>query len=142
MDLKASKAKLFLIELIIIILFFAFSGAVCMNMFAAASRMSAHSTELTNASMVAQSAAEVLKSGGEERLADVLGAQYADGSYLLYYDADWNTVSAAEGVYRMEIIVGSSGGLLDADVAVKKNENDLIYSIHAKRYEGEVSRAG
>ncbi len=134
MDLRSSKAKLFLIELIIIILFFAFAGGVCMNMFVAAKRVSTRSTDVTNASMMAQAAAEAVKSGGEQGFLDaVTGAEGMNGSYSVAYDAQWTVVPEGQGIYTMRVDFSQQdNGILNADVTVKRMDDEL-FNITAKR---------
>lgn len=134
MDLRSSKAKLFLIELIIIILFFAFAAGVCMNMFTAAKRISINSTEMTRASMAAQSAAEAIKSGGEDGLR-ALDAQMKDGNYEVHYDENWDIVPT-DGVYQLDIDLSRENGMLSADVQVAKDDT-VLYTITAKRFDGK-----
>jgi hypothetical protein len=137
MDLRSSKAKLFLIELIIIILFFAFAGGVCMNMFALAKSVSVRSADVTNASMAAQSAAEAVKSGGEQAFIDALGAVGGDGSYKVFYDAGWNPVDESGEVFEMSVDFSyRENGILSADVTVERMD-DVLFSITAKRFDGE-----
>jgi hypothetical protein len=134
MDLRSSKAKLFLIELVIIILFFSFAGGICMNMFAAAKRLSTRSADVTSASMMAQAAAEAVKSGGEQGFLDAItGAEGTNGSYRVAYDAQWDAVPEGQGIYTMHVDLSrQDNGILNADVTVKRMDDELFH-ITAKR---------
>jgi hypothetical protein len=131
-----SKTKLFLIELIIIILFFSIAGAVCMNIFAQAKMISVQSTELSMASMKAQSAAEVFRGaeGDASRLGEVFHED--EGGFSAYYDGDWDETDEGGAVYAMRIAVSETAGVAAADISVNRNER-VIYSIGVKRYVGE-----
>ena len=59
---RASKSELFLMELIFSILFFSIASAVCVTLFVHARLTSIESTQLTTATLQAQSAAETFKS--------------------------------------------------------------------------------
>ncbi len=140
MDLRSSKAKLFLIELVIIILFFSFASGVCMKMFATAKQISMRSTELTMASMAAQSAAEAVKSGGEQGLQDALGVQGSDGLYEVHYDKDWNVVQG-DGSFLMAVRLNHADNDLLSAVIEVRYQDDVLYQITAKRFEGGLAHA-
>jgi len=57
-----SKSGLFLMEMIIVILFFSICSAICINIFATARITADHSNELNNAAVRSTSAAEIFKS--------------------------------------------------------------------------------
>ena len=78
---KTSRSGLFLLELMIVILFFAVTSAVCVNLFVQAHLTSTAGGELTAATREVQSAAEWLKAadGDLEKLAAQLDAKAADG---------------------------------------------------------------
>ena len=82
---KTSRSGLFLLELMIVILFFAVTSAVCVNLFVQAHLTSTAGGELTAATREVQSAAEWLKAadGDLEKLAAQL--------------ADWICISTSDG---------------------------------------------
>ena len=88
---RSSRSGLFLLELMIVILFFAVTSAICMNLFVQAHLTSAAGSELTSAVREAQSVAELFKAadGDLKRLAESLDVRPIDGPTLnLYYDKD------------------------------------------------------
>lgn len=85
----SSKSSLFLIELIIVILFFSIAGAVCVSIFAQSHLISTESAELTMAVTRCQNAAEVLHSVGNnpQKLEALLGAKFQEnGEFSVSYD--------------------------------------------------------
>ncbi|MDL2237765.1 hypothetical protein LJC56_08060 [Christensenellaceae bacterium OttesenSCG-928-K19] len=136
MDIRTSKTKLFLMELIIIILFFSIAGAVCMNLFTQAKLMSVSSTETTNAMLEAQAAAEVVRNtNGDVRTTEWLqGAVEEENGYSVYYDEKWKAQQDSAGaVYRMQVVFSEEGSLVNADIVVSKAEKEL-FQLTAARY--------
>ncbi len=128
-----NRTKLFLLELIFIILFFAFAGAVCINMFANAKILSEKSTDLTMASLTAQSCAEVFKaSKTQETFLKTLDADVEGQMITLYYDTEWQKTDAANSTYRVEIHLSANGGLTTARISVVKKDV-VIYDMITKR---------
>ena len=94
-----SKTSLFLMELIISILFFSITGAVCVKLFVNAHVIAQHSVALTNAVMWAQNCSEAY-TGCDGNLND-LSAIYPDccvlvneetpqkGTLLIFLDKNW-----------------------------------------------------
>lgn len=98
---ERSKTSLFLMELILMTLFFSLSAAVCMRVFAYAGQTSEYSGNLSEASLLAQSAAECYKSAGgdldgaAETLLSALGLEA--GAPCLAFSDDGETACAAIG---------------------------------------------
>ncbi len=136
MDTNSSKTKLVLIELIIIILFFALASAVCVNIFAQARFLSVSSTDTTNAALAVQTAAETIRSSEDElvRLDELYAKK--DTGYYAYYDENWNETDEASAKYNMVIQVDSQGDLLVADIAMNR-DSKAIYAITTKKYTGK-----
>lgn len=132
--MNKSKSRLFLIEMVVIILFFSIAAAVCVNMFAHAKMISVKSTELTEASMKAQEAAETFKSAGGDAGAvrDRLDA-HADGEGIaVYYDGEWERTNA-QPAYVLRMDFSKEDGLSRADISVYQNEEEL-YRIQTAVY--------
>jgi type II secretory pathway pseudopilin PulG len=92
---RGTKTSLFLVELMLSLLLFAFCAAVCIQLFNAAGKRTRDAEALSKAVFAATQAAELYKSvGGDlEKLDDLLGrtALLLDDTVSVYYDADWNT---------------------------------------------------
>ena len=74
------QSGLFLIELIIVILFFSISAAICMRIFAVSKIASDNANQLNSAVEASQNAAECFKSsnGSFDRAVGLLGAELTD----------------------------------------------------------------
>ncbi len=140
MDMNTSKTKLFLMELIIIILFFSLAGAVCMNLFTQAKLQSTASTELTNAMLEAQAAAEVARdtnTGVEDTLAGFPQAVRDADGFTVYYDEKWAPASGPEGAaYSMKVAFADEGDMIKARIGVSKQDGNEIYGIDTVRFKG------
>lgn len=102
-----SKTPLFLMELIIMLLVFAISAAVCLQVFAGAKRISAESQQLDFACMEAQKAAEYWKAsyGDLEKTAEHMGAVAEGNSFSVYYEEEWLHLEFSREGARADIVI-------------------------------------
>ncbi len=136
---STSKARLFLIELVIIILFFAIAGAVCANIFVKAHLTSEKSLDLTSAALKAQFAAECVKHAKDDeiRLSELLGADRENGGeFTVYYDESWNASAKDAARYSLSVSLSKTGGMLRAEISVCKGAQEL-YAIETGEYLGD-----
>ncbi len=134
MEIKSSKTKLFLIELIVVIFFFAVSSVVCVNLFARARLMSIESADTTNAMLRAQAAAETIRGSSDPRSPGLFDKAVANANgYTLYYDASWEDVSDSSAAYRMDVVFSESARMIKAKITVLKGEKEL-FAINTARY--------
>lgn len=142
-----SKSSLFLIELLIVIAFFAIASTVCVQIFAKSHVISTGSRDLNRAVAVAQSAAEGFKATGGDaaELAEILGGSAAeDGSVRVLYDQLWNRVTqfesrdeAARG-FLLQISSWRQEGLSSAHIQVTRGDEpggEEVFSLETKIYE-------
>jgi hypothetical protein len=133
-----SKSSLFLLELLIIIAFFAVASAVCIRLFARAHVVSVDSRDLNRAVIVAQSAAETFKAacGDQQAMARILGGVIGPGEeILLYYDSGWHPVPEQhENGYAMRVHTRLEGYLMVADIGVFKAGGGEVFSLEAARH--------
>ncbi|MCL2566014.1 MAG: hypothetical protein FWE24_09440 [Defluviitaleaceae bacterium] len=133
-----SKSSLFLMELIIVITFFAFTSAICVQLFAAANRLSTRSVGMQMAVINAQSAVETFKAtdGDMNSMRILLGAYAAYGYLLVSYDENWR--HTPEGG-RFEMAIWTNMNTVPATVIVTVRDTFLdeeLYSLIARRYLG------
>lgn len=125
-----SKTALFLMELILMILLFALSAAVCMRIFAAAQTLSDGSRELNGAVMEAENAAESFKAtGGDAEAAAALcsAAEASPGGFRVYYDEKWD--GGAGQVYRLTL--AEHEGYAEIEVC-RTADGSRIYALTVK----------
>ena len=104
-----SRLSLFLMELIVAIMFFSLSAAVCVRLFASAHLLSDSTECMTNATIWAQNLAEAFEDtkGNLNDIAklfpygyvtyDTNDASMKDGAILLYFDDKWNALDSLAG---------------------------------------------
>jgi Tfp pilus assembly protein PilV len=123
--MKISKSATFLFELMIVILVFSISAAVCMNIFVKAFNFSSDSENLTRAVLQAESALEEFKANpqaAEER--------------AMYFTEDWvQTGSPAGASFVMTVTPALDGNIYTCDVKITQGGAEL-YALSAKRYAG------
>lgn len=97
----SSKRIAPLVEIVLVIFFFALLSAVTLQMFAAAYKQSSRSEALSLAAVVAQSTAEQFKNGTPPK--DAAFTKLDNGGiYQVYFDKDFKQVSAG-GKYLLEL---------------------------------------
>jgi hypothetical protein len=130
-----SRSGLYLVEFVIVLLFFSVASTIVFQFFIKGSGMSSEAYDLNRAVVRAESITEkVLASGGEDALLSETFIKTADG-YALYFDEDWKETGAGYEKFTADIRVSVAGSMLVSDVAVKKGAQEL-FSIHSKRYMG------
>ncbi|MCL1830409.1 MAG: hypothetical protein FWG21_03165 [Oscillospiraceae bacterium] len=89
-----SKSSLFLIELVLVILVFSLSAAVCLRLFFESRLISNESRNISQASLAVQSVADVYKAmkGDYLKTAEFLGGSANDDSVDFYYNEIWEPV--------------------------------------------------
>lgn len=135
---RHSRSGLFLIELMICILFFAFTAGICVRFFVKSHDMSQDADNLYQAQQEAASMAEVLEE--DSNLPDDI---------FIYYDKEWKQCDKENKVYWMEVTGDQSqseekNGLKKIKIAVysgQENQKKEIYHLNLSLYipeEGSV----
>lgn len=130
-----SKSGLFLLELMLVILFFAISAAVCLQMFAYASLTAKNAENLSYATLAARGAAQCYQAtqGDLDQVADLLEADASQGMLCVDYDAQWQ-VSQGEACYQLTLT--QRGATADIVVAAVVDDATPIYTLSASVPEG------
>ncbi len=94
---QRNKNSLFLMELMMDILFFAISAAICLQMFAYASQTAAATQSLRNATLAARSAGACYQSaaGDLNHVAQLLSGSAQGDVLQVGYDRQWQTTTDA-----------------------------------------------
>lgn len=127
--MRGSKAGLFLIELIILILFFAVAGAICVRLFVTAHLESIQGEVLNRAVLASQSAAEAYKCAGtvDEAIACLPGARRTAEGFDVLYDEDWAPAKADNAAYMVCVFLTEREGVGEAQI------NTLSYMPYESR---------
>ncbi|MBQ3796326.1 MAG: hypothetical protein II842_08570 [Butyrivibrio sp.] len=121
-----SRTSLFLMELIIVILFFALASAICLRLFAGAHLMAENDRNLNHALIWSQNLSESFY-GSKGRIHQMLN-QYpdafislsdneTDGSIVLFFDEEWKQVDNSLDIASYEAVI-----------VVKKDTAESVYA--------------
>ena len=131
-----SKSGLFLMELIIVILFFSVSAAICMRIFGAAKIKSDFSRDLSNASVYAQSCAEVYKAydADLEKTAEAIDGKWDDNTLSVYYDFDWNITQSKDSAKYILVLNRTKDSDIKTTGKIKVNKinGDEVFKLTVK----------
>lgn len=108
------KSVLQLMELLIMVLVFALSACICVRCFVHADQLSRQQEQKTQAMLVAQNAAELLKaeSGDLEKAAAQMGGSCQENSWSLLLDASWEPAQDADSAEYMLLVTRQAEGQL------------------------------
>ena len=134
-----SKTSLILMELILVILFFALSATIYVRVFAGAYRISQGTSDRTQALMLAQKAAESFyasegnpellnrcMTGGEDLPFHPCTA-FAKQGWIYYYDEKGRLSPQKEALFCVTLVVRRRGEFLIGEIKVQKNRPDQAH---------------
>ncbi|MBQ3897420.1 MAG: hypothetical protein II742_02860 [Clostridia bacterium] len=127
-----SKSSLFLMELIIVLMFFSLSAGICMKIFSSAKVKTNLSRDITNASFAAESLAECYKAqklDGADLSAVYPYATDYNGVYTVYYDKDWTMAEEYQGAYRATLKEHSEEYFSEAQIIVYDRVGNELFSM-------------
>ena len=137
---QKSKSALFLIEMIISILFFIISTAICMQVFVTAHLISKKSVDLSTSIFQAQTVASLYSAGKGDIAFLVDKLQYnenADGTYTSYFDANGVFTNKENSLYQLDIEETDNSNLNTISIEIHSNDNvnaDPIYILQSSYY--------
>lgn len=125
-ETRFSKSGLFLMELMVVILLFAISGAICLQMFAYASQTAKNAQNLRNATMSAKSVAEChnATAGDLEQMATLLAGTATDTGLEIGYDDQWQSVDG-QPTYILTLTEQGNTAL----ISVASADDQVIYTL-------------
>lgn len=137
-----SKASLFLMELMVVILFFSISSAVCIQLFVKSHMITNTAQAQSNANMIAQNTSECFLStdGSMGQTLPYLNEHNdSQNNISTYYNADWNICKTEEAMY-MEVLTFTSDehyNYMAINISDILNEENL-YNFTLKKYKKET----
>jgi len=137
--MSRSKSGLFLMELIIVIAFFAVTSTICLQLFATAYRLSTRSLGLQMAVVNAQSAAETFKvtDGDTAYMASIFGGEFSvltEDRLVILYDDNWTRTGDN---IRFEMLVVTDLDIVPASAVITVRDillNEELYTLTVRRY--------
>lgn len=130
-----NRTLLSLIEMLIMVMVFTVSAAICLKAFVYAGQTSRSTQEEAEAAVRAQSAAELMQhfAGDMQKAAEVYGgAVGTDGVWTAAFDGDWELLEAPAGVaYYMETEAGDDADayLGEGSVTVRNAAGEVLFGI-------------
>ena len=134
MQKRGSKTGLFLMELLLVILFFSIASAVCLRGFAAAWQKSRDSADLGGAVLAAQSAAEYWKAAGGDpvQTAALMKGTLSGNRIGQCYDADWVPVDSEQAVFCLQLNWDGAS----AEIQVARLGGAVLYTLQVQSLGG------
>lgn len=137
-NMGKSRTSLFLMELIIVILFFSIASAVCMQLFAKAHLTSVKTKELNHAVAIAQSYAEVMR--GTDGSMNSIVAEFPEAivtdNYMeIFYDSDFKVCTPENASYVSDVTITPNGAIQNITIVfVKLSDYTEVYRLDATKY--------
>ena len=127
---KVRRSSIFLLELIIAILFFSLSGAVCTQVFVEARRLSREAEQLSEAACICSNCAELVRSAENPEEADLLLME----EYNFIADNDRKLMVAYTENGLLELKKSENEGLYIYDFSCRDQEQNTVYELQLKRF--------
>lgn len=128
-----NKAPLSLMEQLIMLLVFALSAALCLQVYVLSSQISRRCEAQAHAVTAVQNTAEVVKSckGDVSRYSDLLGGTGDAHQWQIGYSASWDPVSLHQAAYRVLVTSGAAPvpGLGLATVSAHTDAADTLFTV-------------
>ena len=117
-------------ELVLVILFFSVSAAICMQVFASARLRMKSAADLSNAVLAAQEAGECFQAaeGADKVMEELFGVPLQDGRYTVFYDEKWQKVAASEAAFVLELMWEEDDRGAEIQVTDSEKQN-VIYTV-------------
>ncbi|HKM31939.1 MAG TPA: type II secretion system protein [Oscillospiraceae bacterium] len=139
---SARRSSAFLVELLIVVLFFSIASAVTIKLFVAAHDKSVSSQELVNAVAQSQSVAEAIKAtdSPEQALSLLYRDKVASTGEMqaeIFFDENWQVVgnpSSYKLTVKYSVTPEGAGEMLTAEIITYTQDNKLIYALNISDY--------
>lgn len=136
---KSNGTHLILMELMLVLFFFALCGSILLQVFVKAHNISTKAREMTETKNYVTQAAELMEAGSyeikdfQEYFTEIDGK---DGNYQCYFDQDWNETKKAKAVYQMTIKLEKQPAKVSGKIVMWKGKQQ-IYQLDIIRHRQE-----
>jgi len=128
-----NRSLLPLMEQICMIAVFALAAALCLQSFTLANRISNDQINKDHAVIMAQNAAEVLKSvsGDFDEACAIHGGSHHGSNWYISYDGDWNPLTSRDGeVYSVQAFHRETGDpFLGSATIYVQQDGEILYTL-------------
>lgn len=139
--MKKTKSGLFLMELVLAILLFALSSAVCMQIFVKAHTISKETQELNRCVTICANAAELFYgTDGDfrvmcENLDPTKLGDSTEGRLLIYFTEDFENCTSKKAKYSLTVIKNNEDNLRRSSIVFEDREADkVLYSLNCSKF--------
>ncbi len=135
-----SKSQIFLLEFIIVVLFFGICSTICISVFMKADSISKESSRDVNAMVIAQNAAECFKASESADPDEYYGFdEIQEGLYISYYDGRFDPATKKNAEYALKIDLDETDeDIISAEISISEtNEKTPFYKLNVDKYIGE-----
>lgn len=139
-----SKTSLFLMELIIAILFFALSSAVCIRLFVKSHDISNHARSLTSSAMWCENVVEIFRAteGNSQHIVNILqendhayveyqSVDSSESTITLYFDSNWNLLQSMDDLehskYIIRALIYENEGMMTCDISSSGSGKEIYH---------------
>ncbi len=139
---EASRSPLALMELTIMISVFAVAAVLCVRAFIQADTFSRHLYHRDQAVNRCQTVAETVKAakGDLSYAAEALAGEALENRLVLYYNGEWEQVTAGEAVYTLCLERKETDGYVATAEVYVTEKQDLLFSLPVCWQEGAYER--
>lgn len=136
---KSNGTHLILMELMMVLFFFAICGSILLQVFVKAHNISAKAREMTETKNHVTQAAELIEAGAydikdfQEYFTQIDGKA---GDYQCYYDQDWNEIKKTKARYHMTIKLERQPAKVLGKITMWKGKQQ-IYQLDILRHRQE-----
>lgn len=136
---KKSGSGLFLMEMLVVVLFFILCASTCILVFVKSNNLSSLARDTNQSVVVSESIAEFFKAGKLDVCAEQMKAEtLEDGSLLIRLDQQWNyTADDGFGAYVAEVALREEEGMEYATIRVTRGaDQKVLYELEVSSYRG------
>ena len=132
---RDSGTALFLMEMIAVVCFFILCASICILVFVKANNLSRLARDTNQASLAAESVAEVWKAEDAEGLKTWFGMREEGDHQVICWDSRWNvTADGNQTGFLAQVTVEVKGAVEEAQIKVLRSEDGTeLFLLTAKR---------
>ena len=136
---RRNGTHLILMELMLVLFFFAICGSILLQVFVKSHNISTKAREMTETKNYVTQAAELIEAGSykiedfQEYFAKINGK---DGDYRCYFDQDWKETKKDKAVYQMMIKLEKQPAKVSGKIVMCKGKQQ-IYQLDIIRHRQE-----
>lgn len=143
---QAKRSEIFLLELIIVILFFCVTAAICVRLFVKSHIISQDAKNLNMAVNQVTEVAEVFRLGAD--MQEFVSRQFQgyekgteDFLYYIYYNENWEPDEKEEAVFCLTVEIQEEGQESYGQFSMKNmNTDQEIYAVSLEKFNGEAAQ--